>query len=144
MNLTNILDYLLGLIAQTNEMYVPLWIAIVSMILAPVMLSYLTNRQRRAEKREDWKRQDEVARRLEIAQKDNTHRLDEIHTLVNSDMTAARQSELNQTRLTLATMRKVVAISKTPPSPEDLAAIESTESRILELETIIADRLAKS
>jgi len=71
---------------------------------------------------------------------------DEIHTLVNSDMTAARESDLEQNRISLALMRKVVSIERAgggEASEGDLAAIERTEKRIDELEAILADRLAQ-
>ena len=162
---------------------------IVTAVGSPALLAYLTNRQRRAEKAEDYARQDEVARRaaeaarllavrqdaaaakaaeaarlLQKAQVESIARTDEvarlaaaaaaatdsqlrqIHTLVNSDMTAARQSELDQTRITLIMLRKVVALHEAAgraPTADDLAAIETTEGRVRELEAILADRLVQ-
>ena len=67
-----------------------------------------------------------------------------IHTLVNSDMTAARQSELDQTRATLVISRRIVALARAggdKPLTEDTDAIGRLESRVTELEQILADRL---
>lgn len=68
-----------------------------------------------------------------------------IHTLVNSDMTAARQGELDQVRSTLIILRRVVAIARAgagEPEPGDLEEIERLAARATELEQILADRLA--
>jgi len=131
-------------------------------IVSPVMITALTTRARRQEIAQGNTRQDEnnaitqrqletVARLLVESNTDTQHRLDgidaqakRIHTLVNSDMTAARQSELDQTRTTLVMMRRVVALGEAAgvsAPEEDLAAIDATVARIGELEAILADRL---
>jgi hypothetical protein len=72
--------------------------------------------------------------------------LERIHTLVNSDMTAARANELDGARLTLAALLKIIALDRDAgrePTAEDLALIEATEARIVELEQILADRHAQ-
>jgi hypothetical protein len=71
-------------------------------------------------------------------------KLKEIHTLVNSDMTSARQSELDQTRLTLVMLRKIVRLienSGAKVGEEDLKLISETEIKIKDLELILADRM---
>lgn len=87
---------------------------------------------------------DEVARlAAENALKSDT-KLDQIHTLVNSQLTAVRQAELDQTRTTLIILKRVTALAALRgehADPLDLAAIERTEARITELEAILADRL---
>lgn len=143
----------------------------VGTFLAPVVLMYLTSRERRRDKLEDYRRQDEVAAKVDraaaqaaVTQQANIRRTDEvarvaaaaaaeqrsqlkqIHTLVNSDMTAARQGELDQTRATLVMLKKIVAMDARdgrPPQAEDVAAIGATESRIKELQAILADRLVQ-
>ncbi len=146
--------------------------SLVGTVVSPMVLMYLTSRERRLEKLEDYRRQDEVAAKVDrvaaqaaIAQKASIVRTDEvvrvaaataaeqnqqlkqIHMLVNSDMTAARQAELDQTKITLVMLKKIVAMDVRDsriPSPEDLAAIRATEARIDELQTILADRLVKA
>jgi hypothetical protein len=173
------------------------WLAIVvafSGTLSPVLLSYLTNRNRRAERKEDYDRQDAVAaqaaeaarllaeQQTDIARKvrenavmasrateevaakadeaarllldenrkvadraDQTiEKLDIIHTLVNSNMTAAMKAEMDATVRELALMREIVAMKKTSgqePSVETLAAIEATGAKIAELSASLSDRI---
>jgi hypothetical protein len=161
------------------------WIAIIavfSAVLAPLILSRSNIHQqrlarkeefeqRKAEKAEDYRRQDEVAaqaaqaaRDLLGAQQEMQRRTDEvarlaaenadradtklnqIHTLVNSDMTAARQSELDQTRAMLVVLKRVTALAALRgehADPEDLDAIARTEKRISSLEAILADRMVQ-
>jgi len=71
---------------------------------------------------------------------------DTIHTLVNSEMTAARQELLDGKRLMLVALKKVIVTNRTngvEPTPEDEKEIEETESSILKLERILADRLVQ-
>jgi hypothetical protein len=99
-----------------------------------------------AAQQETIKRTNEVARHVAAATAKTDEKLDAIHTLVNSDMTAARQSELDQTRVTLVMLRKVVALDHAAgraPSEQDVATIETTEARITELQAILMDRLAQ-
>jgi hypothetical protein len=116
--------------------------------LGACLLAYLTGRQRLSEKREDWRRQDEVAARLlaandEVAEQLLTAngktdvKLDEIHVLVNSNLTAAMQSELNSLQGQLALMNKVSALTgETSVDP----TVEVIESRISELSKQMENR----
>ncbi len=86
----------------------------------------------------------ETANRADVAE---THfQLSQIHTLVNSEMTAARQEALDQTRLTLMLMRKIADAARSAGQEvtvDELAAIERTEGRIIELEAVLSDRMTK-
>jgi hypothetical protein len=115
---------------------------------------------RRQDKADNYARQDAVAERLALTNKlvvessiitqrqssqlatlDATSR--KIHILVNSDMTAARTNERDQTRLTLIALKRVQSLSVTQglTIPQDeLDAISTAEQRILELDAILADR----
>jgi len=117
------------------------------------------DREARAqEKLEDWRRQDEVAKRVadaatavsEVARvaaesdKRMTAKLDEgleqgkaIHTLVNSDMTAARTAERAALKLLVI---QLVKHNKLSEAEQD--EIVRVEKRINELDQILADRLA--
>lgn len=98
-----------------------------------------------AAQRDTIDRTNEVARLAALNVATTDAQLKQIHTLVNSEMTAARQAELDQTRITLIMLRKVVAMDKAngrEPEPEDLEAIITTGARITELQAILADRLA--
>lgn len=72
-----------------------------------------------------------------------SEKLDVIHDLVNSNMTAAIQSELDATVRELAMMKEVVELNRAAgrePSVETLAAIEATKNKIAELTAVLADR----
>jgi hypothetical protein len=150
-------------------------VAIVVSVIAPLITGWVTNRLRRAEKREEWERQDareaaerhrqeEVARRLQAEQERireaadraadeaaidraaTASQLMQIHTLVNSDMTAARQELLDQTRLLVNMYRRTIeeeeAAGRTP-LPDDVKALADAVARAEELQGILADRLAQ-
>lgn len=59
-------------------------------------------------------------------------------------MTLARTNERDQTKLTLLALKRVQALSAKlglPIDTDEIKAIETAEARILELDTILADRL---
>jgi hypothetical protein len=146
----------------------PLLVALLVAVVGPFLLTWLTGRQRRAEKMQDYKRQDEVAERAAlVAEKaeqaaqllveDNkrvaslaaaaalktTGQLEKIHTLVNSNMTAAMQAELDATTREAAMMRIVIGLRAEkgdPPSPDATAALARTDQRIGELRAALEDR----
>ncbi len=139
-----------------------------STVVSPVILSWLTNRNRAAEREADYRRQDEVAERaarvadavakraaetarmllaanerVTSSTNSTNQKLDVIHTLVNSNMTAALQSELDATTRELAMIREVMALKKAnglEPSPEAMAMANATEKKISELTINITDR----
>jgi hypothetical protein len=147
-------------------------IVIFSSVTAPLIVVHLTGRQRHREKEQDYARQDAVAdeaarqqgavreqaeeaarllvenNRLVAEQGEVvTGKLDVIHTLVNSNMTAAMQSERDAIGRELAMMKEVIALREAAgqePTQEALAALRSTESRIMELDANLADRLKQS
>jgi hypothetical protein len=149
---------------------VSLAVTVGAVVISTTGLTYLTNRTRRAEKVEDWARQDAVAAqaaeaaRLLLEQQrattaaaervarvtaetsaDAAEQLKAIHTLVNSDMTAARSGELAQNRLLLVALKKVIELDRAagrPPTKDDREAVTGVELRIAELEAVLADRLA--
>jgi DNA anti-recombination protein RmuC len=73
--------------------------------------------------------------------------LDTIHTLVNSNLTASMQAEFNATVREAAMMQEVIDLKRAAgvePTIETLATLESTKSRISELNAALADRLGPS
>jgi hypothetical protein len=105
-------------------------------------------------KRQDWKRQDDVAKRVAEAAvllvesgKTTNTKLDEIHTLVNSNMTESMQAELAATVRELATLQEVVHLKESTgqsPSDDTRVAIQVAKGRIAELRAVLADRLAQN
>jgi len=143
-----------------ENVWIALIVAVTSMV-SPLLLAALTNRHRHKEKLEDYARQDEVAakaaeaarlllaanERVAETAKVTNGKLDVIHTLVNSNMTAAMQAELDATIREHAMMIEVVALKQSAghePSVTSLAAIEATERKIAELQAALRDRLKQS
>jgi hypothetical protein len=156
---------------------------VIATSVVPIFLAILTNGARRAEKIEEYARQDLVtARTQEVAKqaaeaasllaarqddaaaqaaiaaklllaanervaasaKATNNKLDTIHTLVNSNMTAAMQSELDATVRELAVMMELIELKKgmgTHPSVDTLAALKSANDKIVELGAVLRDRL---
>jgi hypothetical protein len=78
-----------------------------------------------------------------------THRtvgrqLERIHTLVNSNLTAAMRAELEATVRDAASMSEVIELRRAAghdPSPEAVEAVDATASRIEELRSVIGNRV---
>jgi len=130
-------------------------------ITAPLILAHRTERMHREDMLSDYQRQDAVAKAAKEAS-DVAHKvgmatvtkldkanvkLDVIHGLVNSTLSAALQSELDALTTSLAMMREVVALKTHPgqePAAEALIAIDDTEAKIAELRATLADRLQQA
>jgi len=72
-------------------------------------------------------------------------KLDVIHTLVNSNMTASMQSELIAVKAQLALIREVMALNSAAghkPSVDTLAVEKATETKVAELSAALEARLA--
>lgn len=70
-------------------------------------------------------------------------KLSVIHTLVNSNMTAHMQAELDATVRELTMMREVARLHSDAgrdPSEETVSAIQLTEARVAELRAVLGDR----
>jgi uncharacterized membrane-anchored protein YhcB (DUF1043 family) len=142
-------------------------VALIVAVLAPLILGYLTNRARRAEKLEDWARQDVVAEKIEeqaqlLLERDavtakllednnqlvadtasaTQDQLQVIHGLVNSDMTRIIEEKLAGLKRELIMMRLLAGDLKV--GSEAAAAIEAMESQISDVSEMLGDRLAKA
>lgn len=133
--------------------------AIVSVSTTVQMI--LTSRGKRKEKEQDYAREDAVASRAaeaarllavntekvaETAQK-TSDKLDVIHGLVNSNMTAAIQAELDATAREAAMIQEVIDLKRASgiePAIEALAALDSARKKIAELTTGLAGRASAS
>jgi len=142
-----------------------LLIALLATVISPAILAiisnHITGRQRRAEKKLDWAREDAVAAKAEEAAKlllasnervaDNAKvtngKLDQIHTLVNSNLTASMKGELEATIAKLVVLKKLAGRDerdKVDVSESDLKDIRDTEARIAEMTAILNDRLQQT
>jgi D-arabinose 1-dehydrogenase-like Zn-dependent alcohol dehydrogenase len=130
-----------------NPVLVGALVAIASTV-SPLVLAVITGRQRRLEKQQDWARQDQVRQRDRAEQQEDTRRLegkvDVIHELVNSDKTAALQSELVALRGQVVLMKRVMALNEAAQlvtTSDEHAALTAVEARAAEIEAVVADRL---
>jgi hypothetical protein len=136
-------------------------------VTAPLILAHRTEKMHREDQLADYQRQDKVAAAAAVAATaaqaaaiaaqrqaaDTATKLDDlsaqtqrIHTLVNSDMTAARQEELDQAESLIVVLQRVISLAKGKgimPDPADTDALERTRQRRDHLELILADRLAQ-
>lgn len=122
-------------------------VAMISGVVGPGILALLTTRAQAQARREDWARQDAIADRQEKAAAANGSRLDEIHTLVNSNLTDAQRRELAATQAMLVTMREVVDLKRAgglEPGPQSLQAIEMTQMRVDALEHDLERKLQQT
>jgi len=153
---------------MTPEMiaaYGALTVAVLGSFVLPIVKSSMDNRVRAVELRTKEARDDLLADRVNevrkqaeraadllkastaaqaSAAKSTNDKLDVIHTLVNSNMTAALQAELDATISQLAMMQEMMALKQASghePLPDVLAAVERTKARIAELRSTLADRL---
>lgn len=118
--------------------------------LVPVLLARQATKARAAEKASDYAREDAVAARVAelsriqaMATRVTNDKLDDIHVLVNSTLTAAIQSAYDATASSLVLMREVVRLNSAAgevPSGDATAAIEATEAKLASLRAVLTDR----
>lgn len=153
-----------------ENVYLALIVAVPAM-LSPLLLSWLTNRNSRRDREQEWERQDRVAERAAeasrklLARQDTAIAVQEealraattdraltqsqlkaLHTLGNSGLTAALKAELNSTRRELTALREIMTLKVAAGRPSNgntKVVIEMAERRIEELETNLADRKSK-
>jgi hypothetical protein len=137
-------------------------------ILSPLLMAWQVNRNQRVLKKLDWDRQDQVANRLEEAAKTASARatevaaalidsnqliadsaketgaqLKQIHTLVNSDKTAGMERErvlLRANSVLQSSNLKLMKMQGVEPSDEEIAALETTNILLAELEKDLEER----
>lgn len=132
--------------------------------ISPLILAVVTRYLNRSDKREDWARQDAVASRVAAAavkvekvaktaaknQSTTDKKLDdlaegqrEIHTLVNSNMTATMQDSHDSTVRELIALREITRLTEASgatPDPATAIAIEMAEAKVAELEVTLSAR----
>ena len=128
---------------MTTTSYLPLiltaFVAVFTSITAPLLLIYLSNRQRRKEREEDWARQDAQAAKVERMAAE----VGVVKTLVNGEKTAAMQRELHghvRQRTQLERLVKLTERAGEPVDPKDRAELAAVGMQITELEAEIEER----
>ena len=115
---------------------------VVSVITAQVQARIL-RKQHRRDRHVDMLRQDTVAEKVVHASNRANEKLEEIHVLVNSNMTEHMQAEADGMVRELAMMLEVIELNKAAgrrPSEEALSSVETTRTKIAELEAQLGDR----
>lgn len=138
------------------SVYLALIVAIPA-ILSPIIMSWLTHRHRRQERADDYARQDFLAQRavsisqtLRVATAQATAtaarqegRLEDIHTLVNGQMTATLSEKLALTRRTFVALQEIVDLKRQLGIASTVEArneITIARAQIVELEQALAAR----
>jgi hypothetical protein len=123
-------------------------------ILSPILVSAQNEKHRIKQRNEDWARQDQVAadlvksnlKTMEIARNQGA-KLEQIHTLVNSNMTLALQNELAAREGQLITLEELVSLKNkkgNKASQVTLQSIEDFKLKISELRAQLEDRLKQT
>lgn len=102
-------------------------------ITAPLILVFINERARRADRREEAEHRDGVDLQLK-----------DIHTLVNGNLTATLQRELNATVREVDLLKEVLRATGGEPDPDRLAEIRVAEVRISALRAEITERLEQT
>lgn len=131
--------------AVVATLVVSVCVAIGASITAPLILARQAERMRRQDREADWARQDQVAAKAAEAVGTANGKLDVIHDLVNSNLTAAMQAELDALETSAAMMREVIDLKKAagrPPAQETIIALQAIDAKIAALKTAISNRSA--
>lgn len=136
--------------------------------IPPLIMALVQNRSKRLDKAQDYAREDAVAAKVDAAAVKAAEaarlllasnervaatsvvtnaKLDVIHVLVNSSMTAAMQAELDARQIGLTQMMEIIELKKAAglqPTSEVIAAGVALRAKIAELEAKLADRLKQS
>lgn len=134
---------------MNDQVYLALIVAIPT-FLSPLIMAWLTSRNLRKVKEQDWARQDAVAARLKENNESvatlatqSHNQLKVIHRLVNSTLTAALQARLDANKKALALMHQIIEMNRlsgVEPSTDALADIAASEKEVEDLELNIAER----
>lgn len=125
--------------------------------LATILTASISWRQKRSDRREDYERQDKVAAqaaeaaRLLVASNehiafqniDTQHRLQEIHTLVNSNLTKAMQDRLVATMGQVALTKEIIRINRSggiEPDKDELVSLQNLEEVVRGLKESMQER----
>jgi hypothetical protein len=133
--------------------------ALLISVVAPSVLALIQNYFRRGEKKLDWEREDAVAEKAReaaklllasnerVAQtsKETNGKLDVIHGLVNSQMTASMESDLASNVAQEVLMKELMSVKihrGKKPLKEAETALALIRSKITELQSKLGDRKA--
>ena len=104
-------------------------------VIGPAFMVWMQGRNRRVEKEIDYAREDSLEQRTKARDDVQSAKLDQIHTLVNSNLTAYMQDTLDARRAYL-----VLLLSTPNPSADAQGFIATTRAKVAELEAQLNDR----
>jgi membrane protein implicated in regulation of membrane protease activity len=120
-----------------DQILLAVGLALIVSIVSPLLVARQTNKATREAQRADWEREDLVAARLQAAGDVTNGKLDVIHTLVNSNMTAAMEDALGSKVALLVALRRMAGAL---PSADEQDLINTTEAEIAERRAELHDR----
>jgi hypothetical protein len=141
-------------------------VCLFSSVTAPLIFAYRTQKMHREDRLAGYERDDALAKEKTVAaaahqaeiaaieQHDLVAKVDakvdrvdaqteRIHTLVNSDLTSARQDQLDQAEALIVVLRRIIGAARaagSAPAPADLEALDVALAHRDTLEEILADR----
>jgi len=111
-----------------------------TLVLGAMMMTWYQARAYRKVAAEVLASNERVAAQAAEADAKTAQALFDIHKLVNSNLSAAQQGELNATRRDLASLQEVVSLKESqgiPVSSESLGVIDEVKERIAEMTAAI-------
>ena len=121
-----------------SAIFVAVMVAVASTV-SPLLLAFLTGKQRREEREAEWARQDQIHARDKADQEASNEKingkLEVIHTLVNSNMTAALKAEYDGAVREVMLMREL---------GRPAGVIADADAKIAELRSVLEDRLRQT
>lgn len=120
-------------------------------VFSPWLLARQLNAQAKETRKVDWDRQDEVAARVAEnsalsaeRNKIQSAKLEQIHSLVNSNLTAAIEQELTATQLSLVLLEEIKSLTGGVSTKVSGERIVSARKHIAELEVTLAQRAVQT
>lgn len=106
-------------------------------VLSPAVVALVAAMVNRQLQRDTWARQDQQAAQAKERDQGIKAQLDVVHTLVNSGMTAAKQSEYDALARDLASMTALYLLQ---PTPEMTVAMQVSKEKIAALRAELDER----
>jgi hypothetical protein len=118
--------------------------ALISAVVGPCVLAFITARERKKEREANWEREDKVAalllaqnQKIDASRDGVLGQLKVIHALVNSNVTIEMKERFALTETYLALLREIAVLK---PNGETQALIAAAEDKVAELRLGLAER----
>lgn len=120
-------------------------IALVASIISPMMLALVTAWVQHRKTRADWEREDEKERKAlerEKLLRENSNKLDSIHSLVNGNLSKALRGRYDSTLRELASLEDLVVLKHKlgmEPTAQTMLAIRVAKDSLTDLDQQIKE-----